>query len=36
MRLKKKVRIRKKVAGTTEAPRLSVYKSLSHVYAQLI
>jgi large subunit ribosomal protein L18 len=36
MRIKKKVRIRKKVAGTPDAPRLSVYKSLSHVYAQLI
>ena len=33
---KKKVRIRKKVSGTPERPRLSVYGSLKHVYAQLI
>jgi len=29
-------RIRKKVVGTAAKPRLSVYKSLSHIYAQLI
>lgn len=29
-------RIRKKIAGTTERPRLSVYRSVSHVYAQII
>jgi large subunit ribosomal protein L18 len=29
-------RIRKKVAGTTERPRLSVYRSLNNVYAQII
>ena len=29
-------RVRKKVAGTAERPRLSVYRSLSYVYAQLI
>jgi large subunit ribosomal protein L18 len=29
-------RIRRKVAGTTAKPRLSVFKSLSHIYAQLI
>ncbi len=29
-------RIRKKVVGTSARPRLSVYKSLSHIYAQLI
>lgn len=29
-------RIRKKIAGTAEKPRLSVYKSSKHVYAQLI
>ena len=29
-------RIRKKVTGTAAKPRLSVYKSLSHIYAQLI
>jgi large subunit ribosomal protein L18 len=35
-RLKRKNRIRKKVHGTVERPRLSVYKSLNHIYAQVI
>ncbi len=29
-------RIRRKVAGTAAKPRLSVFKSLSHIYVQLI
>jgi len=29
-------RIRRKVHGTTERPRLAVYRSLNHIYAQLI
>ncbi|MFQ5793771.1 MAG: 50S ribosomal protein L18 [Candidatus Bipolaricaulia bacterium] len=29
-------RIRKKISGTAERPRLCVYKSLKHLYAQLI
>src|SRR5271157_379145 len=29
-------RIRKKVIGTAERPRLNVYRSLNHIYAQLI
>jgi large subunit ribosomal protein L18 len=29
-------RIRKKVFGTAERPRLSIFKSLNHIYAQLI
>jgi large subunit ribosomal protein L18 len=29
-------RIREKLAGTAERPRLNVYRSLSHIYAQLI
>jgi len=28
-------RIRKKVVGTVERPRLSVYRSLTHMYAQI-
>ncbi len=28
--------IRKKISGTAECPRLSVYRSLKHLYAQLI
>jgi len=35
-RLKRKARIRRKLSGTTERPRLTVYKSLKHVYAQLV
>jgi|SRR5208283_2709329 len=29
-------RIREKMAGTTERPRLNVYRSLNHIYAQVI
>ena len=29
-------RIRKKVRGTAERPRLAVFRSLNHIYAQLI
>jgi len=29
-------RIRVKLAGTAERPRLSVYRSLNHIYAQVI
>lgn len=29
-------RIRRKVHGTTERPRLAVYRSLNHIYAQII
>jgi len=29
-------RIRRKVSGTTERPRLAVFKSLKHIYAQVI
>ena len=29
-------RIRKKVSGTTARPRLAVYRSLNHIYAQVI
>ncbi|MBC7075426.1 MAG: 50S ribosomal protein L18 [Syntrophomonadaceae bacterium] len=29
-------RIRKKIFGTSERPRLCVYKSLRHIYAQII
>lgn len=35
-RLKRHKRIRKKVSGTTERPRLSVFRSLKHIYAQII
>jgi len=29
-------RVRKKVMGTTERPRLNVFRSLKHIYAQVI
>ena len=35
-RERRKLRIRKKVAGTTERPRLSVFRSTKHIYAQVI
>jgi len=35
-RLKKHLRIRKKIKGTTERPRLSVFRSNQNIYAQLI
>lgn len=35
-RLTKKVRIRKKVNGTEERPRLCVFRSGKHMYAQII
>jgi large subunit ribosomal protein L18 len=35
-RLRRKKRVRKKVKGTPERPRLSVFRSLRHTYAQVI
>lgn len=35
-REKRHLRVRKKVFGTAERPRLNVYRSLKHIYAQLI
>jgi large subunit ribosomal protein L18 len=35
-RLKKKARIRKRVEGTTDCPRLTVFRSQKHAYAQII
>ena len=35
-RLKRKKRVRKKIFGTPERPRLCVYKSCKHIYAQII
>ncbi|NLW08814.1 MAG: 50S ribosomal protein L18 [Firmicutes bacterium] len=35
-RIKRHLRLRKKVSGTAERPRLSVFKSLRHIYAQII
>lgn len=35
-RLKRQIRVRKKIRGTTERPRLNVFKSSRHIHAQLI
>ena len=35
-RRRRHLRVRKKVEGTPERPRLVVYRSLKHVYAQLV
>jgi large subunit ribosomal protein L18 len=35
-RLKRKVRVRKKIVGSSARPRLCVFKSARHIYAQLI
>jgi len=35
-RLKRHARVRKKISGTNERPRLNVYRSLAEIYAQVI
>jgi large subunit ribosomal protein L18 len=35
-RLRRHLRVRKKVRGTAQKPRLAVYRSLGHIYAQVI
>ncbi len=35
-RRKRHIRVRKKVAGTQATPRLCVFRSLNHIYAQVI
>ena len=35
-RLKRKQRIRKKISGTSDRPRLSVFRSSKHIYVQVI
>ena len=36
LRIRRHKRIRKKVAGTAERPRLAVFRSCEHIYAQII
>lgn len=36
LRQKRHLRVRGKVSGTAEAPRFNVYRSLNHIYGQLI
>lgn len=33
---RRRVHIRKTISGTTDRPRLSIFKSLNHMYAQVI
>jgi large subunit ribosomal protein L18 len=35
-RTRRHLRVRKKVEGSTERPRLVVFRSLKHIYAQLV
>lgn len=35
-RLRRQGRVRRKVQGTTERPRLCVFRSAAHIYAQVI
>ena len=35
-RLKRHMRVRAKISGTPERPRLSVFRSAKHIYAQII
>ncbi len=35
-RQKRHLRVRNRVAGTAERPRLNVFRSLAHIYAQII
>lgn len=34
--LRRRKRVRQKISGTSERPRLAVFRSLKHIYAQLI
>ncbi len=36
VRQKRHARVRKTISGTAEAPRLNVYRSLNHIYVQVI
>ena len=36
IRVIRHARVRKKISGTTERPRLCVYRSNAHIYAQII
>ena len=36
LRYRRHLRVRRKVAGTAARPRLVVYRSLKHIYAQLV
>jgi large subunit ribosomal protein L18 len=35
-RKRRHMRVRKKISGTAQVPRLSVFRSLKHIYAQIV
>lgn len=35
-RRKRKIRIRKKISGTRQCPRMSVFRSCKHIYVQIV
>ena len=36
LRVARHIRVRKKIHGTSDRPRLSLFRSLNHIYAQII
>lgn len=36
LRYRRRLRVRQKIAGTAQRPRLAVFRSLKHIYAQLV
>jgi len=36
MRVRRHLRVRRRVSGTADRPRLNVFRSLEHIYAQII
>ena len=35
-RVKRHIRVRQKIKGTSQRPRLAVFRSLSHIYTQIV
>ena len=35
-RLRRKARVRSQISGTAQRPRLSIFRSSTHIYAQLV
>lgn len=36
LRAKRRIRVRNKIVGTPQRPRLNIFRSLKHIYAQVI
>jgi len=36
MRLRRHKRVRRRLSGTPDRPRLNVFRSLEHIYAQIV